>query len=173
VTPAPEGGKAGRLERLIFSASRAWAVLGGLVLMAVVMMTVASVLMRAILGAPILGDYELVEMGSAIAAFSFLPYCQQTRGHVAVDIFTQRAPAHLNAALAAVGSLLLLVIALVLFWRMIWGGYDFHQYHERTTNLGIPRWWAFPPILISLALLALVSLATFAREAREALAGRA
>jgi TRAP-type C4-dicarboxylate transport system permease small subunit len=55
---------------------------------------------------------------------------------------------------------------------MIWGGYDFYRYHERTTNLGIPRWWAFPPILVSLALLALVSLATFAREAREAISGR-
>jgi TRAP-type C4-dicarboxylate transport system permease small subunit len=171
--PTLEGGKAGRLERLIFDASRAWAVLGGLVLMAVMTMTVASVLMRAILGAPILGDYELVEMGSAIAAFSFLPYCQRTRGHVAVDIFTQKAPARVNAALAAAGSLLLLLIALVLFWRMILGGYDFHRYHERTTNLGIPRWWAFPPILVSLALLALVSLATFAREAREAIASRA
>jgi TRAP-type C4-dicarboxylate transport system permease small subunit len=171
--PAPEGGPPGRLARLIFGASRSWAVLGGLALVAVMLMTVASVLMRAIVGTPILGDYELVEMGSAVAAFSFLPYCQQSHGNVAVDVFTQRAPARVNAALAATGSLLLLLIALVLFWRMIWGGYDFYQYNEQTTNLGIPRWWAFPPILVSLALLALVSLATFAREARDVLAGRA
>jgi TRAP-type C4-dicarboxylate transport system permease small subunit len=169
---AAEAATGGRLERLAFGASRAWAVLGGLVLVAVTLMTVVSVLMRAILGTPILGDYELVEMGSAIAAFSFLPYCQQSGGHVAVDIFTQKAPARLNAALAAAGSFLLLLIAIVLFWRMIWGGYDFHRYHEQTTNLGIPRWWAFPPILVSLALLALASLATFAREAREAISGR-
>ena len=170
--PVQDTAASGRLEQGIFRASRAWAVAGGLVLTTVMLMTVASVLMRAFIGRPILGDYELVEMGSAIAAFSFLPYCQQARGNVVVDIFTQRAPPRVNAALAALGSLLLTAIALVLLWRMSLGGYDFYRYHEQTTNLGIPRWWAFPPILVSLVLLALVSATSFARDAGQALAHR-
>lgn len=159
-----ERGPLGRSGRVVFAASRIWAALGGIVLLALMLMTVASVIMRATLGAPILGDYELVEMGTAIATFAFLPYCHQAGGNVLVDVFTNRAPAWIKGALGALSSLILLIVAAVLLWRMALGGYDFYQYHETTTNLGIPRWWAFPPILISLALLVLVSLAVLAEE---------
>ena len=165
----------GPLERFgwaVFVLSRLWATAGGVVLLAVMLMTVASVAMRATLGAPILGDYELVEMGTAIGTFAFLPYCHQTGGNVLVDVFTSRAPERVKSALGAVSSLLLLIIATVLLWRMALGGYDFYQYRETTTNLGIPRWWAFPPILISLALLVLVSFCVLARELAATVGGR-
>jgi TRAP-type C4-dicarboxylate transport system permease small subunit len=155
-----------RVGAWILWLSRVWAILGGVVLLAVMLMTVTSVTMRYTLGSPILGDFELVEMGTAIAAFAFLPYCQQARGNVAVDVFTTRAPAKLQAVLTAIGSLALVLIAAVLFWRMIFGGHDFYRYHEVTTNIGVPRWWAFPPILLSLALLVLTSLATLAEDLR-------
>ena len=158
-----------RFGQTVLSLSRAWAVLGGVVLLAIMLMTVASVLMRALLGFPILGDYELVEIGTAIAAFAFLPWCHQAGGNVVVDVFTERAPEGLKRALAAASSLALALIALVLLWRMTLGGYDFWRYHEVTTNLGIPRWWALPPILVSLALLALVALVVFATELQAAL----
>lgn len=154
----------GAFGRVVFAVSRAWAVLGGVVLLAVMLMTVVSVVMRATLGAPILGDYELVELGTAIGTFAFLPYCHQAGGNVLVDVFTNRAPEWVKGALGALSSLILLIIAAVLLWRMTLGGYDFYQYHETTTNLGIPRWWAFPPILISLALLVLVALVVLTRE---------
>jgi len=81
-----------RVAPAVFGLSRAWAVLGGVMLLAVMLMTVLSVVMRAVLGFPILGDYELVEIGTAIAAFAFLPYCHQAGGNVVVDVFTNRAP---------------------------------------------------------------------------------
>jgi TRAP-type C4-dicarboxylate transport system permease small subunit len=152
----------------VLALSRAWAVLGGLVLLALMLMVVVSVAMRAALGFPILGDYELVEIGTAVATFAFLPYCHQAGGNVVVDIFTERASTRVKHGLGALGSLLLAIVACVLLWRMTLGAYDFFHYHEVTTNLGIPRWWAFPPILVSLALLALVALVAFARDLRAA-----
>jgi len=157
-----------RFGRAVLALSRAWAVLGGVVLLALMLMTVASVAMRAVLGFPILGDYELVEIGTAIATFAFLPYCHQAGGNVVVDVFTERASARLKHGLGALGSLLLAIVACVLLWRMTLGAYDFLHYHEVTTNLGIPRWWAFPPILVSLALLALVAMVALARDLRAA-----
>ena len=168
---ATGGSRFERLALAMFGLSRAWAVLGGVVLLAVMLMTVLSVVMRAVLGFPILGDYELVEIGTAIAAFAFLPYCHQAGGNVVVDVFTNRAPERVKRALGALGSLLLAIVACALLWRMALGGYDFLRYHEVTTNLGIPRWWAFPPILISLALLALVSLVACARDLATAAGG--
>jgi TRAP-type C4-dicarboxylate transport system permease small subunit len=161
-----------RCTQAVLGLSRAWAVLGGGVLLAVMLMTVAGVAMRALLGFPILGDYELVEIGTAVATFAFLPYGHQAGANVVVDVFTERAPARIKHALAALGSLLLAVVALVLLWRMALGGYDFFHYHEVTTNLGIPRWWAFPPILVSLTLLALVAVVACARDLRAAAGGR-
>jgi TRAP-type C4-dicarboxylate transport system permease small subunit len=169
---APIDGPLGRFGRAVLALSRAWALLGGVVLLAVMLMQVVSVVMRATLGFPILGDFELVELGTVIAVFAFLPYCQQAGGNVVVDVFTNRAPELIKSGLAALSSLALLAIALVLVWRMAEGGHDFYRYHEVTTNLGIPRWSAFPPILISLALLALVSLVTGARELAATLGAR-
>jgi TRAP-type C4-dicarboxylate transport system permease small subunit len=169
---APVEGTLERFGRAVLAVSRAWAVLGGGVLLAVMLMTVVSVLMRATVGTPILGDFELVELGTAIAAFAFLPYCHQAGGNVVVDVFTNRAPERVKSALSALSSLVLLAIALVLVWRMALGGYDFYRYHEVTTNLEIPRWWVFPPILISLTLLALVSLVAFAQELGASLRAR-
>jgi TRAP-type C4-dicarboxylate transport system permease small subunit len=171
VAPSKHGPR-GRFGRAVLSLSRAWAILGGLVLVAMLLMTVASVVMRATLGFPIAGDFELVEIGTALAAFAFLPYCHQAGGNVLVDVFTNQAPERFKRGLAAASSLALGVIATLLLWRMALGGYDFWRYHEVTTNLEIPRWWAFPWILISLALLALVALVVFAEELRAALRGR-
>jgi TRAP-type C4-dicarboxylate transport system permease small subunit len=170
---ATAGSPLERLTLVVFALSRAWAVLGGVVLLAVMLMTVLSVIMRAVLGFPILGDYELVEIGTALAAFAFLPYCHQAGGNVLVDVFTDRAPEPFKRGLGAASSLALAAIALVLLWRMSLGGYDFWRYHEVTTNLEVPRWWAFPPILVSLALLALVALVVFAQELGAALGRRA
>ena len=82
----------GRFGQAVLSLSRGWAILGGLVLVAMLLMTVLSVLMRATLGFPIPGDYELIEIGTALAAFAFLPYCHQAGGNVLVDVFTDRMP---------------------------------------------------------------------------------
>ncbi|MGH6944357.1 MAG: TRAP transporter small permease [Geminicoccaceae bacterium] len=171
MTPLEDGPLA-RAGRAVFALSRAWAVAGGLVLVAMIFMTVASVAMRKTLGFPILGDFELVELGTAISAFAFLPYCHQANGNVVVDVFTARASERVKSGLAALSSLVLLAIALILLWRMTEGGYDFYRHHEVTTNLEIPRWWAFPPILISLVLLALVSLVAFARELAQTVRAR-
>ena len=168
MTPAA-GRPLGRLVQAVLSLSRAWAILGGLVLVAMLLMTVLSVAMRATLGFPIPGDYELVEFGTALAAFAFLPYCHQAGGNVLVDVFTNRAPERFKRGLGALSSFALALIGLVLLWQMTKGGYDFYRHHDVTTNLELPRWWVFPPILISVALLALVALVRFAEDLRAAL----
>src|SRR3972149_4273473 len=64
---------------------------GGAVIAGVGLMSAASILGRATLGRPILGDFELVEIGTAVAGSPFLPYCQATGGGIIVDFFTLRA----------------------------------------------------------------------------------
>ena len=47
------------------------------------------------------GDFELVQMATALAVFAFLPLCQAHRGNIIVDTFTTRLPRRVRNALDA------------------------------------------------------------------------
>ncbi len=156
-----------------------WALAGGLVLLAIVAMTVYSVVAGALFDAPFPGDFELVEMGVALAVFAFLPYCQLMGAHVTADIFTMKASRATVALFALTAAVIALAFSLVLLWRMGAGLVDYYIYRETTAILQIPHWIAFVPILVSLALLALAALTSLveawhdARRARRRKQGRA
>ena len=143
-----------------------WALAGGCVLLALVLMNVESVVASALFSAPFPGGYEMTQVGVAIAAFSFLPYCQMTGANVTADIFTSGVSKRTEAIFALVASLLALGFALLLAWRMWAGMLDQRTYDYTTTILQFPHWLAFIPILISLALLAVAALMTLSDAAR-------
>jgi len=145
-----------------------WALLGGCILLALVLMNVESVVASALFSQPFPGAYEMTQVGVAVAAFSFLPYCQLTGANVTADIFTSGLSKRWEAIFALVASLLALGFALLLAWRMWAGMLDQYAYDYTTTILQFPHWIAFIPILISLALLAIASLMTLSQAARDA-----
>ncbi len=140
-----------------------WALLGGAVLLAVVAINMFSVI-GSIFGRPFPGDFELTEMGVAIAAFAFLPYCQVTGANVTADIFTASASPRWIAFLTLLGAVVALVFSVLLIWRMYFGMLDQKTYDYMTAILQVPQWIAFLPILISLALLALAAMTTIVEE---------
>ena len=129
-----------------------WAVAGGLVLMLVVGVNVLSVIGN-IFWKPFPGDFELTEMGVAIAAFSFLPFCQLHGTNVTADIFTSRASPRWLSAFGALASFVALLFASLLLWRMFEGMLSQKEYGYTTAILQLPIWVAYVPILVSLALL--------------------
>ncbi len=149
---------------LIRSLIRVWALLGGLLLIGIVLMTAYSATSNLLFNAPIAGDFEIVEMGVALAVFAFLPFCQLTKANVSVDIFTMRAGPRVRVLMSFLASLVAILFAILLLWRMSIGMSDYRQYEEYTAILGVPIWMAFPPILFSLFLLTLASLITAAES---------
>lgn len=137
-----------------------WALVGGLVLVAVVMVNAWSILAGTLFNKPFAGDFELTEMGAAIAAFCFLPYCQLAGANVSADIFTMRASPRMVALMSVIAATLAILFAALLIWRMSAGLQDYREYEEFTGILEIPIWWAFVPALISLAFLFVASLIT-------------
>lgn len=140
-------------------------------LTAVVVMNTVSVLGSA-LWRPVPGDFELTEIGVAVAVFMFLPYCQIMQGNVTADIFTARAGPRLLAAFSLLASILALGFALLLFWRMQAGLVDQKTYGYVTAILQVPIWAGFVPILGSLALLAMASAVNLAEAIRSLSRGR-
>ena len=139
---------------------RYWALAGGLILLALVLVNAVSVTGSALFGSPFPGDFELTEVGVAIAAFSFLPYCQITGANVTADIFTSGASKTWLAIFGLAGSIVALGFSLLLAWRMYYGMLDQRAYDSTTAILQIPTWWAYGACLLSLALLAVASFAS-------------
>ena len=139
-----------------------WALFGGVVLIGVVLVNAWSILAGALINRPFPGDFELTEMGTAIAAFCFLPYCQLVGANVSADIFTARAGPRAIAAMATFAGLIAIIFAGILLWRMSAGLQDYREYEEFTGILEIPIWWAFVPTMVSLGLLLIAAIITFA-----------
>jgi TRAP-type C4-dicarboxylate transport system permease small subunit len=150
----------GKLVKLPILFMEYWALIGCLVLGFVVIMSSVSSLTGFIIAKPFPGDFELTEMGIAIAAFMFLPYCQLTYAHVSADIFTAKASVSTVNFLSRCGSFLALCFACLLAWRMYEGMLDYQEYLETTTILQIPLWYAFVPAVFSLVLWAISSVIT-------------
>ena len=148
-----------------------WAIAGGLVLVAVVAVNVLSVL-GTIFWRSFPGDFEITEMGVAIAAFAFLPYCQLTGANVTADIFTSRASPRILALLGAIGSSVALCFAALLLWSMYEGMLSRMQFRYTTAILLIPIWYAYVPVLISWFLLIIASLITVTEQLSVAIQGK-
>ena len=132
----------------------------------IVLMNTWSVVSLSALGFPVPGDFEMVQMGVAIAAFSFLPYCQLTGANVTADIFTSRASPRWVALFTLLAAVVAAIFSVILIWRMSDGLASYLEYEEVTTILNIPVWIAFPPILVSLALLIVASVITLVQAIR-------
>lgn len=171
-TLQPASDRPGPLGRLLYRVSVVVAAFGGLSLLGIMVLTVASVLGRELFDSPIPGDFELVEIWCAIAVFAFLPYCQMVRGNVVVDLFTESASVHTRAALELIGNLMFTVISGVLTWRLALGGIDLANYHEETMVLRVPLWWSFIPGVLAMALLTVVCAYTAWRSQIEYIYGR-
>lgn len=168
---APSPLVAPRWRRGIEAVIAAWALAGGVVIAALAIMTAASATSNLLFARPFAADYELVKHFVAVAIFMFLPYCQLTGANVSVDIFTERMGRRVKAAMAVFASLLALVFAAILLRQMAFGMQSYIRYPEVTPVLRLPLWTAFPPMLLSLALLFAAALLTAIdgwREARRA-----
>lgn len=154
-----------------------WALAGGLVIVALVLMNTYSLISDILFRRPLPGDFEMVEVGVAVAVFAFLPYCQLTGANVTADIFTQGAGPRTIALLGLLSAAIALLFSVLLIWRMTDGMLSYRQYREVTTITGFPIWYAFVPIVASLVLLMLASLISIrdalvaARRKNEAPAG--
>jgi TRAP-type C4-dicarboxylate transport system permease small subunit len=148
---------AASLERL----ARSLAYLGGLVVAGVGLLSTVSILGRSAMSLPlfsyfsrpITGDFELVEIGTAVAGSLFLPYCQLSKGHIIVDFFTLKIGEHIKGALDRLGALLMAVTYLIVGWRTAVGCADIYGSGETSMLLGFPIWIGYaatvPGVLVA------------------------
>lgn len=137
--------------------ARLFALLAGLLLTAVTLMTCASLIGRNTTGWTIIGDFELTGAAAGAAIAMFLPLAQLRRGNIVVDFFTTRASAATRHTLDRWGAALLAVMMVLMTWRSTVGGLSAWQTQAETMMLGLPEWIVYVGLVPPLALTALIA----------------
>lgn len=132
----------GPVGRLLFRASKVSAIMGGLMFVAIVVMSIISIVGRKLFAAPVPGDVEMLQMTAAFASASFFAYCHLNGGDVKVDFFTAKASPATVHRLDAFGSLLVGLFGAVITWRAAVGAFAIKEAGETSMILGWPVWVA-------------------------------
>ncbi|MBO6897202.1 MAG: TRAP transporter small permease subunit [Shimia sp.] len=183
------------MHKAIRAIAQSTAILGGLVLTALILLTCVSILGRTIATlahtaflenvangfalwlqasgvGSVNGDFELLEAGVAFAIFAFLPICQLHGAHATVDVFTNFLPQRANRYLIAFWECVLAAVIVLITWRLFAGLQSKYAYGETTFLLQFPVWWAYAASFAAACVASLVSVYCAAMRIWSALTGR-
>jgi TRAP-type C4-dicarboxylate transport system permease small subunit len=149
--------------RLLESLAKLCAILAGVLLTVVTLMTCGSLIGRNLFGATIVGDFELSGAAAGAAVALFMPWCQFQRGNIIVDFFTARVSRGRRETLDRLGALLLGLTMALLTWRTTIGGINAWKSGSGTMLIGFPEWVIYVAMVPPLALTAIIALAQVAR----------
>ena len=175
--------------------ARAAAIVGGLVLVALVALITVSILGRVLNDAlhsefaaripgsfaerllelgvgEVRGSYELLEAGVAFAIFAFFPICQLYAGHATVDIFTSRLPARATRLLVAFWEVMLTACLLLISVQLFGGVQRYYGNGETTFFLQFPLWWSYAASFAASVVTCAVALYCAAARIWECVSGR-
>ena len=148
--------------RLLEWLAKLCAVLGGVLLTVITLVTCVSLIGRNTTGWTLVGDFELSASAVGASMALFVPWCQITRGNIIVDFFTAKASKATNALLDRFGALLLGLAMALIAWRTTLGGLNAWKTGAGSMMLGFPEWIVYacmvPPLVLT-ALIALVQAA--------------
>ncbi len=144
----------GLVGRSLRTLARNLAITGGLVFVALVAMSIVSIIGRKLFAWPVPGDVEILQMCAAFAASTFFAWCHLANGDVKVDFFTHRLAPRNVACLDAFGSLLVGLFGALLAWRTAAGAWSLREVGETSAVLGWPVWIAQALMVPGFALLA-------------------
>ena len=143
--------------------AKACAVLAGVLLTVITLMTCVSLIGRNTVGWTIVGDFELSGAAAGAATALFMPWCQWQRGNIIVDFFTAKASERTNDRLDRLGALLLAAAMALLAWRSAIGGMNAWQSQSGTMMIGFPEWIIYCGMVPPLALTAVIGVAQAVR----------
>ncbi len=156
--------------RIFSTLARLCAVLAGLLMTAVTLLTCVSLIGRNTTGWTIVGDFELTGVATGAAIALFMPLCQLQRGHIIVDFFTAKASETTTARLDRLGALLVSLVFALLAWRTALGGINAHDSFSGTMMLGFPEWIVYACMVPPFVLCSLIALFQSLSRSNEAAA---
>lgn len=148
---------------LLSRLAKVCAVLAGVLLTVITLITCASLIGRNTIGWTLVGDFELSGSAAGAAVALFMPWCQLERGNIMVDFFTARASVATQEKLDRFGALLLALAMGLMTWRTTVGGLNAWASKAGSMMLGFPEWLVYVGMVPPLLLTTLIALAQAVR----------
>ncbi len=145
--------------KLLEILAKACAIVSGVLLTVITLMTCVSLIGRNTTGWTIVGDFELTGAAAGAAIALFLPWCQLRRGNIIVDFFTTKASERTNAVLDRMGAGLFALALALLTWRTSIGALNAWNTQAGTMMMGFPEWVVYAFMLPPLVLCVLIGTA--------------
>ena len=146
-------------------------VVGGAMLVALMLLTVADVVLRFALGRPIRGTFELTELAMVAVALLGLGYAQHLGEHITIGLLYERLPAGWRRALDVLAGLTSLLLTVAITWQL---GRHFGRMRdsgEVTAVLGLPVYPVVSMAVVGFALFAVALLSGLVGSIRRAKGG--
>jgi TRAP-type C4-dicarboxylate transport system permease small subunit len=119
-----------------------------LFLAAMMLLTVADVVLRSFFAIPIRGTSELIELGLAASVFLALPAVFLRDEHLVVDVVDQFASRPLVRLLDLAGAVISLAVLALMAWQMVPLARTMAEFGDVTSNLSIPKLYYWVPVLV-------------------------
>lgn len=129
-----------RVEHYLIMAGKTMAISGGMLFIALIAMSLVSIIGRKLGFGSVNGDIELMQAGTAVAATAFLPYCTLLGEHIKVDFFTENMRDSLKRPIDGVAEVLFAIVSGILVWRTILSAIATYESEEVTTLVSLPLW---------------------------------
>jgi len=152
---------------MIQIAARVFGYLAAFFLSAMMLLTVADIVLRTFFSMPIRGMLELIELGLACTIFVALPAVFLRDEHLVVDVIDHVAPAPVVRVLDLAGALVSLALLAVMAWQMLPLARTMHEFGDVTSDLSIPKIYYWVPVLLGVVASAASPLVFIARWRRK------
>lgn len=144
--------------KLLSPLAQLCAVLAGLLLTVITVVTCGNLILRNTTGDSLAGAFEITAVCTGAAIALFMPLCQMRRGHIIVDFFTTGLSDTTNDKLDRMGALVLALVFALLSWRTGLGGLSAYTANSQTMMMGIPEWYVYAAMTPPFAVSALIGL---------------
>lgn len=121
----------------------------GILLVAMMMLTVVDVIGRYVFAAPVAGAFEATEIMLALSIFAGLPIVTARGEHVSVRLLVERFPVPLQRALDVFSDVVVAVLLAGAAWLLYQRGASLARFGDSTVLLRIP----LAPVAFALAFL--------------------
>ena len=129
-----------RLEGYIEQAVRGLAILAGIAILAMMLLTCTDVFLRYTFNAPIEGSFDVTQMLMVVVVFFALAYCGWTGGHVVVDLLRDVLPPRLLVPLSVLVNGVGFTVMVIITWQALVTASDFMRTGETPMTVLIPKY---------------------------------
>jgi TRAP-type C4-dicarboxylate transport system permease small subunit len=132
-------------------------------LVAMMLLTVADVVLRAVSNIPIRGTFEIIELLLACTFFLALPAVFLRDEHLLVDVIDPLAPRWVPR-LRRIAEVIAIPVLALMAWEGFKAARETLVFNDVTSDLSIHRLWYWIPVLIGLIGSAIAAVAMLLRR---------